>query len=55
LTKENKAISDKYNIKGLPVVLFMNDKGEEIKELRVTGFLKPEEFIKKMKTTLDKK
>lgn len=55
LTKENKAISDKYNIKGLPVVIFMNAKGEEIKELRVTGFLKPEEFIKKMKTTLDKK
>ena len=55
LTKENKAISDKYNIKGLPVVIFMNTKGEEIKELRVTGFLKPEEFIKKMKTTLDKK
>jgi thiol:disulfide interchange protein DsbD len=55
LTKENKAISEKYNIKGLPVVIFMNAKGEEIKELRVTGFLKPEEFIKKMKTTLDKK
>jgi thioredoxin:protein disulfide reductase len=55
LTKENKSISDKYNIKGLPVVIFMNAKGEEIKELRVTGFLKPEEFIKKMKTTLDKK
>jgi thioredoxin:protein disulfide reductase len=55
LTKENKAISDKYNIKGLPVVIFMNSKGEEIKELRVTGFLKPEEFIKKMNVTLDKK
>ncbi|MFA5405475.1 MAG: protein-disulfide reductase DsbD [Ignavibacteria bacterium] len=55
LTKENKAISDKYNIKGLPVVIFINAKGEEIKELRVTGFLKPEEFITKMKTTLDKK
>lgn len=55
LTKENKAISDKYNIKGLPVVIFMNAKGEEIKELRVTGFLKPEDFIKKMKTTLEKK
>jgi thioredoxin:protein disulfide reductase len=55
LTKENKTISDKYNIKGLPVVIFMNAKGEEIKELRVTGFLKPEEFINKMKITLDKK
>jgi thioredoxin:protein disulfide reductase len=55
LTKENKSISDKYNIKGLPVVIFMNVKGEEIKELRVTGFLKPEDFIKKMKITLEKK
>lgn len=55
LTKENKSISDKFNIKGLPVVIFMNAKGEEIKELRVTGFLKPEEFINKMKSTLDKK
>lgn len=55
LTKENKSISDKFNIKGLPVVIFINAKGEEIKELRVTGFLKPEEFIKRMKSTLDKK
>jgi len=32
----------------------MNSKGEEYRELRVTGFLKPEEFITKMKTTLEK-
>ncbi|TRZ64508.1 protein-disulfide reductase DsbD [bacterium] len=51
LTKENKPITDRFNIKGLPVVIFMNSKGEEIKEMRVTGFLKPEEFIKRMKTT----
>lgn len=49
LTKENKEISDKFNIKGLPVVIFINSKGEEIKELRVTGFLKPDEFVKKIK------
>ena len=55
LTKENSDISSKYGIKGLPVVIFMNSKGEEIKELRVTGFLKPEEFIKKIQATLDKK
>ncbi len=55
LTKENKGIAEKYNIKGLPVVIFMNAKGEEIKELRVTGFLKPDEFIKKMKIALEKK
>lgn len=48
LTKENQSITDKFNIKGLPVVVFMNPKGEELKELRVTGFLKPEEFKKKI-------
>lgn len=44
LTKENQKITDKFNIKGLPVVVFLNTKGEEYKDLRVTGFLKPEEF-----------
>ncbi len=48
LTKENSAITDKFDIKGLPVVIFMNSDGKEIKELRVTGFLKPEEFMKKL-------
>jgi len=48
LTKENSAITDKFEIKGLPVVIFMNSDGKEIKELRVTGFLKPEEFMKKL-------
>ncbi|MDZ4712342.1 MAG: protein-disulfide reductase DsbD [bacterium] len=48
LTKENESITNKYNIKGLPVVIFMNSKGEEYKDLRVTGFLKPEEFKKKI-------
>lgn len=53
LTKENEAISNKYNIKGLPVVLFMNSKGEELTELRVTGFLKPSEFKTKITKLLE--
>ncbi|HMR39783.1 MAG TPA: protein-disulfide reductase DsbD [Ignavibacteria bacterium] len=48
LTKENSSITDKFDIKGLPVVVFLNSNGEEVKELRVTGFLKPEEFKKKL-------
>lgn len=50
LTKENESITNKYNIKGLPVVVFLNTDGSEYKELRVTGFLKPEEFKKKINT-----
>ncbi|MCY7362200.1 MAG: thioredoxin family protein, partial [Ignavibacteria bacterium] len=55
LTKENESITNKYNIKGLPVVIFLNSKGEEIKELRVTGFLKPDEFKKKIYILLKNK
>lgn len=55
LTKKNKEITEKYHIKGLPVVIFMNSKGEEIPELRVTGFMKHDEFLKKMKSALEKK
>lgn len=54
LTKAIPEIESKFEIRGLPVVVFMNSNGEELKELRVTGFIKPEEYIKKMKTTLDK-
>ncbi len=50
LTKENESITNKFNIKGLPVVVFLDTDGSEYKELRVTGFLKPEEFKKKINT-----
>jgi thiol:disulfide interchange protein DsbD len=55
LTKENSDITNKYGIKGLPVVIFMKPNGEEIKELRVTGFLKPEEFSKRIEKLLNEK
>ena len=55
LTQENEAISKQYGIKGLPVVLFIKPNGEEVKELRVTGFLKPDEFSKKISKLLDNK
>jgi len=54
LTKENKEISQRYRILGLPVVAFFDSKGREIENLRVTGFLKPEEFSKLMEQALSK-
>lgn len=53
LTKSIPEIESKFGIRGLPVVVFMNSKGEEFKELRVTGFLKPDEFIPLMKKVLE--
>ncbi len=55
LTKENPDITSKYGIKGLPVVIFLKPNGEEIKELRVTGFLEPEEFSKRIEKLLNEK
>ncbi len=48
LTKENEGITNKYDIKGLPVVVFLSPEGKEFTDLRVTGFLSPEEFKKKI-------
>ena len=53
LTKENKEITDRYKILGLPVVAFIDKNGKEIEQLRVTGFLKPDEFSKLMEKALN--
>lgn len=53
LTKENKEITDKYKILGLPVVAFIDGNGKEMEQLRVTGFLKPDEFLKLMEKALN--
>ncbi len=50
LTKENEAITSSFGIKGLPVVVFMGPDGKEYEDLRVTGFLEPEEFRKRIES-----
>lgn len=52
LTKENKEITDKFKILGLPVVAFIDKNGNEMGDLRITGFLKPDEFQKTMEKAL---
>lgn len=52
LTKGDKEIEGKFKIQGLPVVAFIDKNGKEREDLRVTGFLKPEEFIKVMERAL---
>ncbi len=42
----NKAIREKWKVKGLPVVLIINSKGEEI--ARVEEFIEPEALLSKM-------
>ncbi len=53
LTKGDKEIEGKFKIQGLPVVAFIDKNGKEREDLRITGFLKPEEFIKIMEKALN--
>ncbi len=44
MSDETSVIREKFNIIGMPTILLINSKGEEIH--RVTGFLDAEEFLK---------
>ncbi|MEA3499520.1 MAG: protein-disulfide reductase DsbD [Candidatus Marinimicrobia bacterium] len=37
-----------YNIKGVPTIIFLDENGNEIKSMRLNGFIKPEKFIERM-------
>ena len=43
-----QALMNKYGIIGLPAVLFLRPDGTEIPNTRVTGFLPPAEFLKRL-------
>ncbi|MEW6194637.1 MAG: protein-disulfide reductase DsbD [Bacteroidota bacterium] len=47
LSEETEKISNKFNIVGMPTVLLINSKGEEVE--RLTGFVDAEEFLKLLK------
>jgi len=40
---------EKFAISGLPTVVFLSTKGEEVPSERIVGFLGPQEMLKKMK------
>lgn len=49
---EIRHLREKFEIKGVPTILFIDSQGNERDDLRVLGFEKPEHFIVKMKKTL---
>jgi thiol:disulfide interchange protein DsbD len=50
-----QVLIDKYEILGVPTILFLDGKGEEIKEARVTGFIPAQEFLQLLDETVLKK
>ena len=48
------ALTEKFRVSGLPTVVFISSKGEEINSLRAVGFLGPAEMLRKMEEALVK-
>jgi thiol:disulfide interchange protein DsbD len=49
VTPDVKALQAKYSIRGLPTILFIERDGRVREDLTVTGFVKPEDFLEKMR------
>ena len=48
-----KELLDRYKIKGLPTIIFLNTKGVEEKHLRIQELVSPSEVINRMKKALE--
>lgn len=53
LTKGNDHIRKKFNIKGVPTLVFLKSNGNELKNLRITGFIESEKFLSVLTKALD--
>ena len=40
-----KALMNKYNVTGMPTLVFLSKSGKELTDLREIGFVGPEKFI----------
>ncbi len=45
-------LQKEFGVLGLPAILFLDTRGEEIREVRVSGYLDPEELLEQMKQAL---
>lgn len=49
---KGRSLMERYRIKGVPTVIFLDQRGKEIENLRFYEVIKPEEFLKKMEIAL---
>ncbi len=48
-SEETTALRDKFNIKGVPTIVFLSSSGQEIKSIRLTGYENADQFLERMK------
>jgi len=49
---KSRSFMERYSIKGVPTVIFLDQMGKEIESLRFYEVIKPEEFLRRMKIAL---
>lgn len=49
---ESEALRKKFNIAGVPTIVFIDKKGQEVASSRIVGYLPPNEFLEKVKPVL---
>jgi thiol:disulfide interchange protein DsbD len=52
---DQKKILEKYGVKGVPTVIFLNREGAELKRLRIECMVDSTEFLKRMRAVLEPK
>ncbi|HDI78845.1 MAG TPA: hypothetical protein ENF54_04305 [Desulfobacteraceae bacterium] len=53
-TSRFKEVIDRYDIKGVPTLIFLDSKGEERRDLRIESIISKEEFLKRLKFLLNR-
>jgi thiol:disulfide interchange protein DsbD len=48
-SEETSALREKFNIKGVPTIVFLSGEGEELNSLRLTGYEEAEKFLERLK------
>ena len=51
--EDQEEILKQYQIKGVPTVVFLNRKGEELRNLRIESFVGKDVFLARLKGLLD--
>ena len=46
---KTKELSKQYAIVGVPTIVFLDSNGNELRDLRLTGFEEPEKFLERAK------
>lgn len=50
--KECAALTEQFNVSGLPTIVFLGVNGEELPALRTVGFVEPAEMVKRMEQAM---